>query len=161
MIVKSICLDSFRNYTCETVSFGDGVNVISGKNAQGKTNLIEAVYYLAVGKSFRHCVEKDLISFDSDNTVIKANIFSGGREQVLEARLHRDKRRELYANCVKLKKATELAGRLTAVMFGPDDLDMIKDGSAVRRKLMDNCLSQLRPGYHAALTEFNKLYEHK
>jgi len=161
MIVKSICLNNFRNYTSETVNFGDGINIISGKNAQGKTNLIEAVYYLAAGRSFRHCVEKDLISFKSDNTIIKAHIVSAEREQTLEAHLHRERRRELYANCVKLKKATELTGRLTAVVFGPDDLDMIKDGSAVRRKLMDHCLSQLRPGYHAALTEFNKLYEHK
>jgi len=161
MIVKNICLNGFRNYTAETINFGDGVNVISGKNAQGKTNLIEAVYYLAAGRSFRHCVEKDLISFNHNSTVIKAHIVSAERGQTIEAHLHRDRRRELYINCVKLKKATELTGRLTAVVFGPDDLNMIKDGSLVRRKLMDHCLSQLRPGYHAALTEFNKLYEHK
>ena len=161
MIVKSMSLSGFRNYDCETIHFGDGVNVISGKNAQGKTNLIEAVYYLAAGRSFRHCVEKDLISFDCDKSIIKAHIISAEREQTIEAHLHRSRRREIYANSVKLKKVTELTGRLTAVVFGPDDLNMIKDGSAVRRKLMDHSLSQLRPGYHLALTEFNKLYEHK
>jgi len=67
----------------------------------------------------------------------------------------------LLANDVNLKKASELSGRLAVVQFGPDDLNMIKDGAAVRRKLMDNCLSQLRPGYFAALADFNKLYEHK
>jgi len=161
MTVEELYLDGFRNYSNMTARFSDGVNVISGSNAQGKTNLIEAVYYLAAGRSFRPASDKDIISFDSQSACIRAGVISGGREQTLEARLYRGRRRELYANGVKLKKTTELTGRLTAVMFGPDDLDMIKDGAAVRRKLMDQCLSQLRPGYLAALMEFGRLYEHK
>ena len=161
MIVGEVCLDGFRNYSAETVRFGHGVNVIAGKNAQGKTNLIEAVYYLTAGRSFRPASDKDLISFDRDSAIIKAEIISAKRKQTLETRLFRGRRREIFANSVKLKKMTELTGRLTAVMFGPDDLDMIKDGAAVRRKLMDQCLSQLRPGYLAALMEFNKLHNHK
>jgi len=161
MTVKELFLDGFRNYSGVTARFGDGVNVVAGPNAQGKTNLIEAVYYLAAGRSFRPASDKDIISFDREDAIIRMDVFAGGREQSLEARLFRGRRRELYANGVKLKKTTELTGRLAAVMFGPDDLDMIKDGAAVRRKLMDNCLTQLRPGYLAALTEFNRLYEHK
>ena len=161
MIIKEIFLDGFRNYGGVTARFEDGVNVIAGSNAQGKTNLIEAIYYLAAGRSFRLTGDKDLISFDRESACIRACVVSCGREQMLEARLFRGRRRELYANGVKLKNASELSGRLSAVMFGPDDLNMIKDGAAVRRRLMDQCLSQLRPGYLAALTEFNKLYEHK
>ena len=161
MIVKEIFLDGFRNYAGVTAVFADGVNVITGSNAQGKTNLIEAVCYLAAGRSFRPAGDRELISFDRESACIRAGVESGGREQTLEARLFRGKRRELYANNVRLKKASELTGRLTAVMFGPDDLNMIKDGAAVRRRLMDQCLSQLRPGYLTALTEFNRLYEHK
>jgi len=161
MIVKEIYLDNFRNYSGVTARFGDGLNVISGKNAQGKTNLIEAIYYLAAGRSFRQISDKELISFYCDNACIRAGVISDGREQTLEARLFRGRRRELSANGVKLKKASELTGRLTAVQFGPDDLELIKDGAAVRRKLMDQCLSQLRPGYLASLLEFNRLYENK
>jgi len=161
MTVNELYLDGFRNYCGVTAQFGEGVNVIAGSNAQGKTNLIEAVYYLAAGRSFRPANDKDIISFDSESACIRAGIFSVGREQTLEARLYRGRRRELYANSVKLKKTTELTGRLTVVLFGPDDLEMIKDGAAVRRKLMDQCLSQLRPGYLAALLEFGRLYEHK
>ena len=161
MIVNEINLSGFRNYGDETARFGDGVNVITGRNAQGKTNLIEAVYYLAAGRSFRPAVDKELISLEGDSARIRMNIISSGREQRLEARIVRGRRRELYANGVKLKKASELAGRLTAVVFCPDDLEMIKDGAAVRRKLMDQCLSQLRPGYLAALTEFGRLYDNK
>ena len=161
MIVKEICLDGFRNYEKETAVFADGINVITGSNAQGKTNLIEAVYFLTAGRSFRMAGDKELISFEREGACIKVSVLSGGREQTLEARLYRGRRRELYANGVKLKKATELTGRLSAVMFGPDDLNMIKEGAPVRRRLMDQCLSQLRPGYLIALTEFNRLYEHK
>jgi len=161
MIVKKVSLNGFRNYNDVNVQFSDDVNVITGRNAQGKTNLIESIYYLATGRSFRSSSDKELINFNNDSTNIRASIVSSEREQTLEARFFRGRRRELYANGAKLKKATELTGRLTAVLFCPDDLTLIKDGAAVRRKMMDNCLSQLRPGYHAALTEFNKLYDHK
>jgi len=161
MIVKEVYLDGFRNYNGVTARFEDGVNVIVGRNAQGKTNLIEAVYYLAAVRSFRPGSDKDLISFGCEAAYIRADVVSGGREQTLEARLSQGRRRELSANGAKLKKAAELSGRLTAVLFGPDDLDLIKDGAAVRRKLMDQCLSQLRPGYLIALQEFGRLYDNK
>ena len=161
MVVNSVFLDGFRNYGAAAAQFSEGLNVVTGSNAQGKTNLIEAIYYLTSGRSFRMAGDKDLISFDCESACIRADISSGGRDQVLEARLFRGRRRELYANGAKLKKASELPGRLTAVVFGPDDLNLIKEGAAVRRKLLDQRLSQLRPGYLAALTEFNKLYEHK
>jgi len=161
MTINELYLDGYRNYTDTTVQFIDGVNVITGRNAQGKTNLIEAIYYLTAGRSFRFASDKELIKFDNETACIRAGIVSNEREQTLEARIFHGRRRELFANDVKLKKAAELAGRLTAVLFSPDDLTLIKDGASVRRKMMDNCLSQLRPGYLAALTEFNKLYESK
>jgi len=161
MIVNELYLDGFRNYSNVSAQFCDGVNVITGRNAQGKTNLVEAVYYLATGRSFRPVSDKELITFDRDVASIRAGIVSSEREQTLEARFFRGRRRELYANEVKLKSINDLAGRLTAVVFCPDDLTLIKDGAAVRRKMMDNCLSQLRPGYLAALTEYNKLYDNK
>ena len=161
MLVNRLYLESFRNYTSAQAQFSDGVNVICGRNAQGKTNLLEAVYYLATGRSHRSAADKELIGFEADHASIRAEIVSHGREQVLEARFVRGRRRTLLANDVKLKKSSDLSQRLCAVMFSPDDLSMIKDGAAVRRKLMDQCLVQLRPGYAAALSEFGRLYEHK
>ena len=161
MIVNEIYLDGFRNFINATAIFSNGINVITGKNAQGKTNLIEAIYYLAAGRSFRQVSDKEMISFDHDSAYIRACVVSGGREQTLETRFFHGRRREIFANGVKLKNMSELAGRLSVVQFGPGDLDIVKDGAAVRRKLMDQCLSQLRPGYLAALLEFNRLYENK
>lgn len=161
MTVNKLQLDYFRNYRNSYIEFSSNINVIYGKNAQGKTNLIEAIYYLATGKAFRSNGDKELINFDFQNAIIKAQIISSNRNQTLEVKLSRIKRRELYVNDVKAKKSSELAGKLTAVLFCPDDLNIIKEGASVRRKLMDNALSQLRPAYHKALTEFNRLYEHK
>jgi len=161
MTVNELYLDGFRNYNNVTAKFCDNINVITGRNAQGKTNLVEAIYYMAAGRSFRPASDKELINLESETAIIRAGINSNERVQTLEARIVRGRRRELYANDVKLKNANELAGRLSAVIFCPDDLTLIRDGAAVRRKMMDNCLSQLRPGYLAALTEFNRLYDHK
>jgi DNA replication and repair protein RecF len=161
MYVTDIHLENFRNYSNATAKFSNSVNVISGCNAQGKTNLLEAVNFLASGRSFRGAGDKELISFDKESATIRALIVSGGRKQTLQARFFRESRREIYINDVKLKKLSELAGRLNTVLFGPDDLNIVKSGAIIRRKLMDQCLSQLRPGYLTALAEFNRLYEHK
>ncbi|MCL1835401.1 MAG: DNA replication/repair protein RecF [Oscillospiraceae bacterium] len=161
MVVNEIHLECFRNYSSASARFSGGVNIISGRNAQGKTNLLEAVYYLASGRSFRSAADRDLLRAGSGSAAIRAEIESGGRAQTLEVRLHDGRRRELLANGAKLKKSSELSGRLSAVLFCPDDLDIVKGGAAVRRKMMDQCLTQLRPGYMAALSEFGRLYEHK
>jgi len=161
MIINRLHFNRFRNYNSLSIEFCDKINVITGRNAQGKTNLIEAIYYLAAGRTFRQASDKELISFGSEEARIRADIISSERKQTLEARFFYGRRRELYANDVKLKKAAELAGRLTAVLFYPDDLTLIKEGAAVRRKLMDSSLSQLRPAYLTALMEFNRIYDHK
>ena len=161
MYIKNLSLINFRNYPDSTVTFSDGINVITGSNAQGKTNIIEAVNYLGCGRSFRCAKDKDMILLDKDSANIRAVIVSAEREQTLQARFFHASRREIFINDIKIKKLNELAGRLTSVMFGPDDLDIIKDSAAVRRKLMDTCLCQLRPAYMAALAEFNKLLKHK
>jgi DNA replication and repair protein RecF len=161
MKVNKIRLEGFRNYTDFEAVFSGGINVILGNNAQGKTNLLEAVYFLTTGHSFRAKNDRELINFDSDVACIRADITADGRDQKLEARLFREKRRQFLANDVKLRTAAELSGKLRAVLFCPDDLQMIREGAAVRRRLMDHCLCQLRPRYAASLAEYNRLLEHK
>ena len=161
MIVKSLFLEGFRNYDKIFVEFEDNVNVITGNNAQGKTNLLESIYYMTSAKSFRTRSDSELIGFNLERATIEVDITSSGREQKLKSELMLGRRRKIYANGVKLKTSAELSGRLTAVLFSPDDLYLIRDGAAVRRKLMDFVLCQLRPRYAAALAEFNRVYEHK
>ena len=160
MRIERIALSGFRNYDEETVAFGPGVNVISGVNAQGKTNLLEAVYLLTGAHSFRTRFDKELIGFGCDWASVLADVESGGREQTIRLLFRRGQRRHVTVNGAK-KTSSELSGVMTAVLFSPDDLYLIKEGAAARRRLMDTAISQLRPRYAAALTDFNKLYENK
>ncbi len=161
MIVKRIELTNFRNYEHGIFDFDDNVNVIIGDNAQGKTNLIEGIFYLTVARSFRSGSDSELVRFGEEGFRLSADILSEDRAQNLTAVYMKGRRKQLFSNNVKLKTASELSGKLTAVLFSPDDLYIIKEGAAKRRRLMDNCISQLRPGYAASLGEFRRVYEQK
>ena len=160
MRIDRIALNGFRNYDFETAQLSPGTNVIYGENAQGKTNLLEAVYMLAAGKSFRTRFDRELIGFGCDRAEILAEIVSHDREQTVRIVLRQGVRKQITVNSVK-KTASELAGTLTAVLFCPDDLNLIKEGAAARRRLMDNAISQIRPRYAEYLSQFNKFYESK
>ena len=160
MIVRRIALNGFRNYDFETADFDAGTNVICGENAQGKTNLLEAVYMLAMGRSFRTRFDRELVSFGSEGADILADVYSHGREQTVNLRLTPGKPKCILVNSVK-KTAGELSDTVNAVLFCPDDLNLIKEGAAVRRRLMDNAISQIRPRYAEILSDFNRLFENK
>ena len=160
MIVRRIALNGFRNYDFETAEFDAGTNVICGPNAQGKTNLLEAVYLLAMGRSFRTRFDKELVGFDSDGADILADVTSHGREQTINIRLTPGKPKRILVNAVR-KNAGELSDTVNTVLFCPDDLNLIKEGAAVRRRLMDNAICQIRPRYAEILSDFNRLYENK
>lgn len=161
MRLDSLTLEHFRNYAGESVTFDPSVNVIVGENAQGKTNLLEAAVYLSCAKSPRARTEKEMISFNADAARLTGRIFSRGRTFSVEIELARGRRRKMSVNQVSCKRAGDLAGVLNTVYFCPDDLLLIRDGAAARRRFMDLALSQLRPRYETALSEYNRLYEHK
>ncbi len=160
MRVEKIALNGFRNYEWETVAFAPGTNVICGPNAQGKTNLLESVYMLSCGRSFRTRFDRELVGFGYSEGQILAEVFSRDRQQTIDIRLRTGLAKRITVNGVK-KTAAELSDAVNVVLFCPDDLNLIKEGAAVRRRLMDNAISQIRPRYAELLTEFNKLYEHK
>ena len=160
MIVRRIALNGFRNYDFETADFDAGTNVICGPNAQGKTNLLEAVYMLSMGRSFRTRFDKELVSFGGDSADILADVYSHEREQTVNIRLTPGRPKRILVNSVK-KSAGELSDTVNTVLFCPDDLNLIKEGAAVRRRLMDNAICQIRPRYAEILSDFNRLYENK
>lgn len=160
MRIDRLELDFFRNYVHLDVPFDPSVNVIYGDNAQGKTNLLEAVGYLS-GLSHRARYDKELIQFGVDYAFLKGQVFSRERDFILEAELHRGARRVLRSNGVKLKNFAEMAGTFQSVLFCPEDLYLIREGAAARRKYLDDCICQLRPRYAAAIAEYKRLHEHK
>ena len=161
MIVKGIELDFFRNYLHMDAKFSPELNVICGENAQGKTNLLEAVAYLSTASSHRARYDKELIQFGVDSAFIKGELLSRDRDFTLEARLSRNARKQLFSNGVRLKTAGELAGVLNTVLFCPEDLYLIREGAVERRRFLDSCICQLRPRYASALAEYRKLYDQK
>ena len=161
MIVKTLELDFFRNYVHLEAAFDPRVNLIYGDNAQGKTNLLEAVAYLSSARSHRARYDKEMIQMGIDSAFLKGEVSSRDRDFTLEAKLFRGRSRQLFSNGVRLKTAGELAGILTTVLFCPEDLYLIREGGAARRKFLDGAICQLRPRYAQALAEYNRLYEHK
>ncbi len=162
MELKELHLEQFRNYRQLHFFPQPGVNLILGDNAQGKTNLLEAMVYLSTGKSFRTQKTGEVVRFGSTFSNLEAKVRSQDREQSLRMVLFADRRpRQLFRNGVKKKSAAECAGVLSTVLFCPEDLMVLKSGASARRKLGDQILCQLRPNYDAALTEYQRLLQQK
>ncbi len=160
MRIIRIALTGFRNYEWESTDFSPQTNVICGENAQGKTNLLEAIYLLSCGRSFRTRLDRELVGFEYSEAEILAEVDSHEREQTIRIRLVPGQSKKISVNGVR-KTASELSETVNTVLFCPDDLNLIKDGAVVRRRMMDQAISQIRPKYAALLTEFNRLYEQK
>ena len=160
MNLTNITLRNFRNYEALDLDFEPGVNLIVGNNAQGKTNLLEAICYAGSGKSFRAQKQAEMIRFGADFADLEAKIHAQEREQSIRWVLFSGHRpRQLYRNGAKKKTAGEIAGVLPTVLFCPEDLMVLKSGAAARRRLGDTALCQLRPNYDAALTEYNRILD--
>ena len=162
MALNAIELRSFRNYEQLQLDFEPGVNLIVGDNAQGKTNLLEAISYLGSGKSFRAQKTGEMIRFGADFAEISGDIYAEERQQTLRWVLFAGSRpRQIWRNGVKKKTAADISGVMSTVLFCPEDLMVLKTGAAARRRLGDHALCQLRPNYDAALTEYNRILEIK
>ena len=162
MNLNKLSLRDFRNYVNLELEFDPGVNLIVGENAQGKTNLLEAIAYLGSGKSFRATKTGEMVRFGGEFADLEGQIRSQDREQSIRWVLFAGSRpRMLYRNGVKKKAAADVAGLLPAVLFCPEDLMVLKAGASQRRRLGDHALCALRPKYDAALTEYNRVLEQK
>ena len=162
MNLNNLQLRDFRNYEELNLDFDPGVNLIVGNNAQGKTNLLEAISYLGSGKSFRAQKTAEMIRFGGDFADIQGKLFSQERNQEIRWVLFNGSRpRQLWRNGAKKKAASEIAGMLPTVLFCPEDLMVLKAGAAARRRLGDSAMSQLRPNYDAALMEYNRILDQK
>ena len=162
MHLNKLELRNFRNYEQLSIDFDPGVNLIVGNNAQGKTNLLEAISYLGSGKSFRAQKTTEMVRFQADFADLEGWVYSQERDQSLRWVLFNGSRpRQLWRNGAKKKTAADISGVLQTVLFCPEDLMVLKTGAAARRRLGDHALCQLRPNYEAALTEYNRILDQK
>ena len=157
MIVKRVELSNFRNYELLKLDLDKKTNILYGKNAQGKTNVLESIYVCSTTKSHRSNRDAELINLDSDEAHIKLFIEKNNREQRIDIHLRRNKTKGIAINGIPIKKASELFGVFNVVIFSPEDLDIIKKGPAERRKFIDMELCQLDKIYVYNLTNYNKI----
>ena len=157
MIVKRVELSNFRNYKLLKLDLDKKTNILYGKNAQGKTNILESVYVCSTTKSHRSNRDAELIRLDSDEAHIKLFIEKNNREQRIDIHLRRNKTKGIAINGIPIKKASELFGVFNVVIFSPEDLDIIKKGPTERRKFIDMELCQLDKIYVYNLTNYNKI----
>lgn len=157
MIIKSLELANFRNYEELNISFDKGTNILYGDNAQGKTNILEAIYVSATTKSHKGSKDKEIINFDKEEAHIRTYLEKENVETRVDMHLRKNKSKGIAIDGQKIKKAADLMGLLNVVFFSPEDLSIIKDGPAERRRFADMELCQLDSFYLYNLNHYNKI----
>lgn len=157
MFIRRLQMLNYRNYNALDIELCPNVNVFMGDNAQGKTNILEAIYYCAFAKSHRTSKDKELINWNGEHAFISVDV---GRERLdkrIDISILKDGKKSIRINKIKIKKIGELFGNFNVVMFSPEDLRIIKDSPGVRRKFIDMELCQLNPKYYYNLVQYNKV----
>jgi len=161
MYIHQLSLKNFRNYQSISFNPGKGLNIIYGKNAQGKTNLTEAIYYLSTGKSFRTSKDTQMIRFDQDFTYIQASFQTVAGNNSEEAMIKKDGTKSFKINAFPVKKLGDLFGNFSCIAFTPEDIKAIKETPALRRQLIDVEISKIKPAYLFELKAYYKTIAEK
>ena len=157
MIIKSIELSNFRNYEKLEIHFDEGTNILYGDNAQGKTNILEAAFISGTTKSHKGSKDKEVIRFGCEESHIRTVVEKNQKEYQIDMHLRTRGSKGVAINKIPIKKASELFGILNIVFFSPEDLNIIKNGPAERRRFLDSELCQLDKLYLSDLTKYNKI----
>lgn len=155
MYLKSIEIRNFRNYSKLSLDLNKGINIIYGKNAQGKTNLLESIYFLALTKSHRSFIDNNLIKNNEETAIIKGKIICNRIPTTLE--VHLNKTKSLYVDNKKTNKVSDYISKMNVIIFYPEDLELVKGSPTIRRKFLNLELCQLYSNYYVVLNEYNKL----
>lgn len=157
MIIKSIKLEHFRNYESLDLDFEKGTNILYGDNAQGKTNVLEAIYLSATTKSHKGSKDKEIINLEKEEAHIRTILDKEGMEYRVDMHLRKNKSKGIAINGQSIKKAADLIGLINVVFFSPEDISIIKNGPAERRKFVDMELFQIDKYYLYNLNQYNKI----
>ena len=157
MILKSLELLDYRNYKNLQIDFSEGTNILYGNNAQGKTNILEAIYVCATTKSHRGSRDKEMIRFEQDDAHIRMFVDKRGIEHKIDIHLKKNKTKGVAIDGMPIKKPSELMGMVNVVFFSPEDLTIIKNGPAERRHFMDMELCQLNKVYLHDISDYNRV----
>ena len=157
MYIKSLELNNYRNYDNLSIEFERGTNILYGNNAQGKTNILESIYVASTTKSHRGSKDREIINFEKEEAHIKATVMKKDVPIRIDIHLKKNKSKGIAINGIPIRKASELFGVLNVVFFSPEDLNIIKNGPAERRRFIDLELCQLDKIYVHNLVNYNKI----
>lgn len=157
MEIRSLQLQNFRNYPELDITFDEKTNIIYGDNAQGKTNILEAVYLGATSRSHKGAKDREMIRFGEDEAHIKMIIRKSGLDHRIDMHIRKNKSKGIAIDGVSIRKASELFGLIHVIIFSPEDLSMVKNGPSERRRFMDMELCQLDRLYTSELSGYNKV----
>ena len=157
MYIESIRLNNFRNYESLEMNFDQGTNILYGDNAQGKTNILEAVYLAGTSKSHKGSKDREMIRFENEESHIRMMVKKGDLSYKIDMHLRKNKAKGVAINGLPIRKARELLGVVNLVFFSPEDLNIIKEGPAGRRRFIDLELSQLDKIYLNNLSNYNRI----
>ncbi|MFL0197909.1 DNA replication/repair protein RecF [Clostridium sp. WILCCON 0269] len=157
MYIKYLKLINFRNYKELDIEFDKNINIFIGDNAQGKTNILESMYYCSIGKSPRTNKDKELINWDNKEAYIKVHILKKSLNKKIEIKIFKEGKKGININSIKISKLSELMGVFNVVMFSPEDLKIVKESPAFRRKFLDIELCKFSKRYYYSLVQYNKV----
>lgn len=157
MYINRLQMMNYRNYEVLDIELCKNVNVFMGNNAQGKTNILEAIYYCAFAKSHRTSRDKELITWDKDIAYVSVSVTKKRLDKKIEINILKDGKKAIKINKIKISKIGELFGVFNVVMFSPEDLKIIKDSPGIRRRFIDMELCQLNSNYYYNLVQYNKV----
>lgn len=159
MYIKEINLQNYRNYDIEKIELYEGTNIFFGDNAQGKTNILEAIFLSSLGKSFRTNKDKELIKENEKSAKVEIKFVKEEREEKVKVEL--SDKKVFFINGVKLMKTGEILGKINIVLFTPEDINILKNEPIKRRRFLNIMISQLRPFYIHLLSQYNKILEQR
>lgn len=157
MKIEKLTINNFRNYFHLDVAFDDKVNIFIGKNAQGKTNLLESIFYCCIGKSFKSCKDKELIKWNEESGKIRLKANKKYRDVEIDISLFKSQKKSIKINGLPIKKIGELIGEVQIVFFSPQELRLVRESPDERRKFMDIDISQNNKRYFYQLSRYEKI----
>ena len=157
MFIESLSLSDYRNYNAAEVNFSQGINILYGDNAQGKTNILEAIYMMATTKSHRGNKDREIIRFSCDESHMRADVNKHGITHRIDMHLRRGKNKGVAIDRIPIKRSAELMGLVNIILFSPEDLSIIKNSPGERRRFLDIELCQLNKIYYSNLSNYNKI----
>ena len=164
MYITKLTAHNFRNLSVDNITFSPGLNVLFGKNAQGKTNILEAIYFSALGRALRGKSDSELVKWNEKESIIRLKTNRGGQDFLTDVFIEKHGKKVLkqfLVDKLPIKHIKDLYGKLLIVMFGPEDLRLIKNGPSERRRFMDMEICQISPVYYNDIKEYHRILKHR